>query len=126
MARTPSKRRVRGTKPPKKPLAWRITKIKLWRKDAKMTHQKVADGLVQIDADLDYDRVSIQRIETGNQRPPVIVLEAMVRLLKAPNLTAMLDRTPDEAREIAKIEAMEPKERRRLLRLMEAAKDAED
>jgi transcriptional regulator with XRE-family HTH domain len=88
-----------------------------------MTQQEVADRLVQMDPDLDYTRTSVQRIETGNQRPSVVVLEAMVVMFGAPNLSAMLDRTPEEAEALQKIEALEPKEVRRLLRLLEAGRD---
>src|SRR5262245_13576477 len=102
MARTPR----RPTKPSKgkaavaaKPpgLPWRITKIRLWREKAGLTQQEVADKLVELDPDLDYTRTSIQRIEHGLQKPQVIVLEAMARMFGAPNLSAMLDQTPEEA-----------------------------
>ena len=121
MARTPKGRSAavrRGVG-----LPWRITRIRLWRKKADLTQQRVADQLSERFPELDYSRESIQRIETGNQRPPVIVLEALVSLLGAPNLTALLDRTPEEAMEIHKIEVLPAKERQRLLRLMEAVKD---
>lgn len=88
-----------------------------------MTQQEVADRLAEMDPDLDYTRTSVQRIETGKQRPSVVVLEAMVVMFGAPNLTAMLDRTPAEAEELRKIEELDPKEIRRFLRLLEAARD---
>lgn len=126
MARTQDQKRrlpaARRPQPTKK-LPWRITRIRLWRDHVEMTQQEVADRLAQIDPDLDYTRTSVQRIETGKQRPPVVVLEAMVVMFQAPNLSAMLDKTPEEAEMLRKIEALEPKEVRRLLRILEAGRD---
>lgn len=88
-----------------------------------MTQQEVADRLVEIDPDLDYTRTSVQRIETGKQKPPVIVLEAMVVMFNAPNLSAMLDLTPEDGEQLRKILALEPKEVRRLLRIHDADRE---
>ncbi len=82
--------------------------------------------MVEIDPTLDYTRTSIQRIETGKQRPPVIVLEAMVVMFGAPDLTSMLDRTPDEAEEYRQIAALDPRERRRMLKWWTTAQATED
>lgn len=129
MPRTPQKPRrltkLQRLAKPSTELPWRLTKIKLWRKGAELTQQAVADRLVEMDPDLDYTRESIQRIENGKQRPGVIVLEAMVIMFGAPDLTSLLDRTPEEADEHRQIVALDPKERRRLLRMMEASQDAE-
>ncbi len=117
MARTGGSRtRSRGVSG----LPWRITKIRVWRERAGLTQQEVADHLAEMGAGLNRDRVSIARIETGKQRPAVNVLEAMVAILGAPNLTAMLDRTPEE---IGRIVSLSPKERRRFLRLLEADRE---
>lgn len=88
-----------------------------------MTQQQVADRLALMNPELDYTRTSIQRIETGQQRPPVVVLEAMVVLFNAPNLSAMLDRTPEEAEHLRKLEALDPRDLRRLFRIHEADND---
>lgn len=126
MART----RKPGTKtggprklPPEKKLPWRITRIRLWRERMEMTQQEVADRLVEMDPDLDYTRTSVQRIETGKQRPPVVVLEAMVVMFHAPNLSAMLDQTPADAEAHRKLGELDPKTVHRILRMLEAAKD---
>jgi hypothetical protein len=88
-----------------------------------LTQQQVVDELTEIDPSLGRDRNSMSRIEAGKQRPGIMVLEAMVRIFDAPNLTAMLDRTPEEALEIDKIERLDPKERRRFFRLMDADRE---
>lgn len=127
MARTKDQKGDGRKSPPRPPAAaklpWRITRIRLWRERADMTQQEVADRLVMMDPDLDYTRTSVQRIETGKQRPPVVVLEAMVVMFGAPNLSAMLDRTPEEAEALRKVEELDPKEVRRLLRILEAGRD---
>lgn len=109
--------------PPEDKLPWRITCIKLWREQADMTQQEVADRLLQMDPSLGRDRVSVGRIEAGLQRPPVVILEAMVVMFHAPNLSAMLDQTPEEAERRRKIDKIDPKEVERILRVIEAAKD---
>lgn len=104
-------------------LPWRITKIRLWRERKGLTQQQVVDELSEIDPSLARDRNSMSRIETGKQKPDVAVLEAMVRIFDAPHLEAMLNHTPEEALELARIERLSVKDRRRFLRLMDADKD---
>lgn len=89
-----------------------------------MTQQQVADRLCEMG--LKYTRESVQRVETGHQIPKEPTLDAMVRILGAPDLTSMLDRTPDEAEEYRQIAALDPKERRRMLKWWKSAHATED
>src|ERR1041384_1866082 len=66
---------VRRLKSASGPLRWRKTRIRDWRKAADMTQQELADALDQIGIAL--DRVSIARIESGEQMPLVETIEAM-------------------------------------------------
>lgn len=106
-------------------VVWRIngTMIPLWRKRKDLTQQELTDELAKLGPAFEYDRVSIGRTEAGEQNAPIMVLEAMAKILGAPHVTAMVDRTPDEALEIERIERMDAKERRRFLRLMDADRE---
>lgn len=107
------------------PLRWRRTRIALWRKRADMTQQEVADHLAERSPAIELTRVSIARIETGEQMPSAEVLEAMAALFGV-DVDTMLNLTPDEAHEVLTFKAMQPDERRRVLRIARAAMDREE
>jgi len=71
---------------------WRTNQIATWRIDRGLTQQQVADRLTELG--FEYDRVSVGRVEKGHQNPPIIVLEAIAKIVQAPSVTAMTDYTP--------------------------------
>jgi len=113
MGRPPKPRGV----PPPPPLVWRRTRIRDWRKKRDLTQQEVADRLTA--RGIELTRESVQRIETGNQRPLITALEAMAEILGT-DVTSMLNCDPDAANDIAAFSRLDPQTRRLLLRFAQS------
>jgi len=122
MAKKPnSQARLKSQKMrPRRPdgLRWRRTQIGLHRESKQITQQQMADRLAE--RGIELDRVSVSRIEAGKQMPTAETLEAMALILRT-DLDSMLNLTPQEAEELARLRAMEPRERDRMLRAVRAA-----
>lgn len=103
---------------PKKTLRWRANRISLWRDDANLTQQDMADRLTA--RGLKLDRVSVTRIENGKQMPTIEILEAMADILQT-DVTSMTNYTPAQAKELSRLHRMDEQERERLLRGLRAA-----
>lgn len=97
---------------------WRANHIADWRKERRLTQQQVADSLG--DVGFDYDRVSVGRVEKGDQNPPIIVLEAICRIVGAPSLTAMTDYTPRQWESIQTFISAGEAARTRALKILKA------
>jgi transcriptional regulator with XRE-family HTH domain len=106
---------------PRELLRWRQNNISLWREaKTEKSQQDVADWLTE--QGLPLDRVSILRIEAGKQMPSIEVLEAMARLYRT-DVSSMCDLTPEEAADIQEFKALQPTERKRVLRTYKVAHD---
>lgn len=106
-----------------KPLAWRKSRISEHREAIKgLTHQKMADALAE--RGIELSRVSVGRIERGEQRPFGDVLEAMAAILKT-DVDSMLNYPPDEAKAIAEFKELGPKQRERAIRTFRASQEDE-
>lgn len=103
------------------PLRWRETRISTWREKADLTQQKVADEVAKLVPDAAGTRESFQRVEKGEQMPPVVYLEALVTVLGAPDLDTLLNYTPAEAEIIAQFKALPHAERERVMRIYRAS-----
>lgn len=95
-----------------------MTRISQWRESQGLTQQQVADYLTE--RGMPLDRVSVGRIESGDQMPSAEVLEAMAELYNT-DVDSMLNMTPEEAADVMAFKALKPNERRRALRTYKAA-----
>ena len=110
------KKSARG---PVDPLRWRRTRISDWRKDANLTQQQVADALTADGVRL--DRVSIGRIEAGQQMATIAALECMASLFET-DIDSMLKYTPEQARQIQAFWRLRPDEQATVLRIARATR----
>lgn len=89
-----------------------------------MSQQKVSDELARLDPPVELDRVSVQRIENGKQATGIEAIEGLARIFQT-DIDSMLNLTPKEAEGITVIRRLDPRQRRRVIRIALAA-EADD
>lgn len=117
MVRKIPKNVVGGASRGAKPLRWRKTQIRAWREEAGKTQQEVADALTT--RGLELDRVSIGRIEAGDQMPSIEVIEAMADIFGI-DVDTMLNVAPAEAEPLRYLRRLSPTEQKRAVRAHKA------
>lgn len=90
-----------------------------------MTQQEVADALAEMAPPKIYGRNSVTRAEAGKQKPPIDVLEAIASLYGT-DVDSMLNLSPDEGAPITRFRGYDLKEQQRIIRMVEAGKEAGD
>lgn len=102
------------------PLRWRQNRIKDHRKAAKLTQQDIADALAE--RGIELDRVSVGRIEKGEQHTGIEVIEAIADILNI-DVHSMLNLSPEQAQLFREFSRLDMREQRRVIRIIEASRD---
>lgn len=81
------------TKPSPKVRRWRATRLRDWRKAAKLSLEEVCEKLAERPFLIEYTHASLGRVERGEQMPLIELIEALAVIYKS-DVTSILNRQP--------------------------------